>query len=131
APAGVAACRRPTSGTAARPRAVAPRAPRRPSASRLAYFGAHALRQHRLLRCDRAGMASTDTPDRRPRAVPPPADAVVTLSARGMAERVRAGELSSEALVTAHLARIAEVNPHLNAIVRLRGDAALADAREA
>jgi amidase len=48
-----------------------------------------------------------------------------------MAERVRAGELSSEALVTAHLARIAEVNPHLNAIVRLRGDAALADAREA
>ncbi len=76
-------------------------------------------------------MASSGHHDRRPRAVPAPAHELLTASARDLATRVRTGALSSESLVAAHLARIAEVNPLLNAVVSLRGEAAMDDARSA
>jgi amidase len=47
------------------------------------------------------------------------------------ARRIAGRELSSRAVVAACLARIADVNPHLNAVVALRADAALAEAEEA
>jgi amidase len=53
------------------------------------------------------------------------------LPLRALAESLRRGELSSEAVVRAFLDRIAEVNPKLNAVVQLRADAALAEARAA
>ena len=52
-------------------------------------------------------------------------------SAIDLAGAIRAGEISSEAVVRACLERIEEVNPHLNAVVLLRAEAALAEARKA
>jgi amidase len=51
-------------------------------------------------------------------------------SATWLAERLRSGELSSLEVVDAYLARIEQVNPSLNAIVRLNDDAR-EDARRA
>ena len=51
-------------------------------------------------------------------------------SATWLAERLRAGELSSLEVVDAYLARIETVNPSLNAVVRLNDDAR-EDARRA
>ena len=48
-----------------------------------------------------------------------------------LARMIKAGEASSEAVVAAHLARLREVNPALNAVVRERREEALAAAREA
>src|SRR6478752_2123537 len=52
-------------------------------------------------------------------------------SACELAESIRSGAMTSEAMVSAHLARIAEVNPDINAVVQVRADAALAEARAA
>lgn len=52
-------------------------------------------------------------------------------SATGQAKAIREKEVSSEELVNAHLARINEVNPKLNAVVQLAAESALALAREA
>jgi len=52
-------------------------------------------------------------------------------SASELARLIRSGAVTSEALVSAHLERIAAVNPRINAVVQLRSDAALADARTA
>jgi amidase len=52
-------------------------------------------------------------------------------SACELAARIRSGALTSEAAVAACLARIAAVNPSLNAVVQLRADAALDEARAA
>jgi len=52
-------------------------------------------------------------------------------SARTLAERLRRGEVSAVDAVEAHLARIDEVNPRLNAVVVTRRDEAVAEAREA
>ncbi|MCU1365266.1 MAG: putative amidase [Ilumatobacteraceae bacterium] len=49
-------------------------------------------------------------------------------SAHGMAAKIRSGEVSSREVVDAHLARIEEVNPHLNAVVRVLADEARAAA---
>ena len=49
-------------------------------------------------------------------------------SALGLANRIRIGEVSSREVVDAHLARIEEVNPHLNAVVRVLADEARAGA---
>ena len=57
--------------------------------------------------------------------------ALVEMSAVEMARRIAAREVSSRAVVDACLARIAEVNPRLHAVVALRTDAALAEADEA
>src|SRR6185503_13720123 len=53
------------------------------------------------------------------------------LPARALAEALRRGALSSEAVVRAYLDRIEAVNPSLNAVVQLRAEAALAEARAA
>jgi amidase len=52
-------------------------------------------------------------------------------SAREIARAIRDRELSAREVVTAHLERIEEVNPRLNAIVTLDGERALAAADEA
>ena len=45
-------------------------------------------------------------------------------SAHGLAARIRGGEVSSREVIDAHLARIEQVNPHLNAVVRVLADEA-------
>ena len=52
-------------------------------------------------------------------------------SASELAGAIRSKQLSSKAVVEAHLARIAEVNPKLNAIVQLTADSARKEADEA
>ncbi|HKA09355.1 MAG TPA: amidase [Candidatus Dormibacteraeota bacterium] len=58
-------------------------------------------------------------------------DHVVAASAGELAAAIRARRLSSVEVVEAHLRRIDEVNPRINAIVQLAGDAARAQARAA
>ena len=53
------------------------------------------------------------------------------LPARALADSLRRGDLSSEAVVRAFLDRIEAVNPRLNAVVQLRAEAALEEARTA
>ena len=52
------------------------------------------------------------------------------LPAHELAHLMRSGQISALDVVGAHLDRIAEVNPMLNAVVALDVDAALASARE-
>jgi len=52
-------------------------------------------------------------------------------SATRLAERIRAGEVSSREVVEAHVAQIERVNPRLNAVVRTRYDEARAEAERA
>ena len=52
-------------------------------------------------------------------------------SARSIAQAIRDKEVSAVEVVQAHLDRIAEVNPGLNAVVRLCAERALDEAREA
>jgi amidase len=56
---------------------------------------------------------------------------VCDLAASEMARRLRAGDLSAREVMQAHLDRIAERNPRLNAIVTLDGERAMAAARRA
>ena len=56
---------------------------------------------------------------------------VIYASATSMARMIREKEISSVELVDAHLKRIQEVNPKLNAVVQIAGDAAMAEARTA
>ena len=52
-------------------------------------------------------------------------------SATSLARAIREKEVSSEEAVRAHLDRIAEVNPRLNAVVQLAADRAIVEARQA
>ena len=52
-------------------------------------------------------------------------------SATSLAQAIRTGEVSSEEVVDAHLRRIAEVNPSLNAVVHIAASSAVAEARAA
>ena len=56
---------------------------------------------------------------------------ILELSAIAMAERIRSKKVSPVELAQAHLDRIAELNPRLNAYVSLRWDEALAEAGRA
>ncbi len=56
---------------------------------------------------------------------------VIDASATWLANAIRAKQVSSEEVVRAFLQRIEQVNPKLNAVVQLRGDAAIAEARAA
>ena len=56
---------------------------------------------------------------------------VIYASARTMARMIREKELSSVELIDAQLDRIEAVNPKLNAVVQVAGDAARAEARKA
>src|ERR1700742_293220 len=58
-------------------------------------------------------------------------DDITVKSASELASAIRSKQLSSKAIVEAHLARIAEVNPKLNAIVQLTADTARKEADEA
>ena len=58
-------------------------------------------------------------------------DEWIWMSASSQAKAIRDRDVSSEELVTAHLNRIQEVNPRLNAVVQVVSDRALAEAREA
>ncbi|MCH8088566.1 MAG: amidase [Chloroflexi bacterium] len=58
-------------------------------------------------------------------------DKLIYASATALAQAIRHKEVSSTEVVEAHLRRIEEVNPRLNAVVLLTGDRALAEAREA
>ncbi len=59
------------------------------------------------------------------------ANDICALTAVEMARRLRAKELSAHDVMTAHLDRIAQINPRLNAIVTLVADQAMTGAREA
>jgi amidase len=56
---------------------------------------------------------------------------IIDASATSLARAIRAKEASSAEVVQAYLQRIEAVNPHLNAVVQLRAEAALAEARAA
>ncbi|MBS0421053.1 MAG: amidase [Proteobacteria bacterium] len=56
---------------------------------------------------------------------------VLTLSATALAQRIREGSTTSKEVVEAHIARIEEVNPRLNAVVRDRFFAARREAEQA
>ena len=58
-------------------------------------------------------------------------DEILYASAAALAQAIGSGKLSSAEVVEAHLKRIDEVNPRLNAVVQLRAEAALEDARRA
>ncbi|MBI5083929.1 MAG: amidase [Acidobacteria bacterium] len=58
-------------------------------------------------------------------------DDLVFLSLKRMAAMVRRKEVSSAELIGAHLDRIAEVNPSINAVVELAAESAVASARAA
>src|ERR671912_1123065 len=58
-------------------------------------------------------------------------DELVRTSATRLAAAIRAKRVSSEEVVAAHLRRIDQVNPGLNAVVQLAADRALAEARQA
>ena len=58
-------------------------------------------------------------------------DEIIYASASALARAIRQREVSSSEAVEAHLARIAEVNPKLNAVVLLTEEAARARAKEA
>ncbi|WP_159500748.1 amidase [Microbacterium sp. 18062] len=55
--------------------------------------------------------------------------ALTGLTTRALADGIRTGRFSSEEVVAAHLARIDEIDPAVNAIVSYRPDDALAQAR--
>ncbi|MGA1837405.1 amidase [Herbiconiux sp. 11R-BC] len=57
-------------------------------------------------------------------------DDLTTWSAHALAEAIRTRAVTSEEVVAAHLARIDELNPAVNAVVSLRPEQALAEARE-
>lgn len=57
-------------------------------------------------------------------------DALWKMTARAQATAVRTGEVSAVELVDAHLERIAEVNPAVNAVTQLLAERARADAAE-
>ena len=58
-------------------------------------------------------------------------DEIIYASASELARAIRRKEVSSSEVVEAHLARIAEVNPKVNAVVQLTDEAARTRAREA
>src|SRR6476646_5906963 len=58
-------------------------------------------------------------------------NSILEMSATQMAEGVRKGEISAVELVEAHFERIEEVNPALNAVIRLTADEARMRAQEA
>jgi len=58
-------------------------------------------------------------------------DEIIYSSATELARAIRDKQVSSEEVVNAHLARIGEVNPKLNAFITVTADSALDEARQA
>src|SRR6185369_17644045 len=61
----------------------------------------------------------------------PPMNELLRISATQQARLIREREITSLELVETHLARIAEVNPHINAAIEVFPDQALDAARAA
>ncbi len=79
-----------------------------------------------------SSLVGRSTPARAGTAVPTQlADPLTYSSTQALADAIRTKRLSSEEVVKAHLDRIEEVNPKLNAVVQLVADRALEEAREA
>ncbi len=78
---------------------------------------------------------SAPTPEQATDATPSTPDAsgdeICDLSAVDLAARIRRKQLSAREVMEAHLARIARVNPKINAIVTLVAERAMNDARKA
>lgn len=70
-------------------------------------------------------------PDESARAASAPGDELCAMTAIELAARIRRKDVSAREVMEAHLARIARVNPKVNAIVTLVPDQAMAWAREA
>jgi amidase len=79
----------------------------------------------------RALSAQTPAPPRESRTTAVGSDDLCELGAVDLAARLRRKQVSAREVMSAHLARIANVNPAVNAIVTLVGDRALADAGRA
>ena len=60
-----------------------------------------------------------------------PSSELCEMTAIELADRIRKKQVSARDVMTAHLAQIERVNPHLNAIVTLVGERAMADAARA
>jgi amidase len=75
--------------------------------------------------------AMSESTSRAPTASPPAPDDFCYTSATDLAAMIRAGKVSAREVMQAHLARIAQVNPSVNAIVTLVADRAMADAAAA
>ncbi|XP_056347019.1 fatty-acid amide hydrolase 2 isoform X3 [Oenanthe melanoleuca] len=65
-----------------------------------------------------------------PRSVPPPRHRLLLLSARRLAELLRARQVTCIEVVEAYVERIKEVNPLINAVVKDRFEEALQEARQ-
>ena len=74
-----------------------------------------------------AGASSIDPAE----SAPVSADEITVKSAGELADAIRSKQLSSRAVVEAHLDQIAKVNPKLNAVVQLTADSARKEADEA
>ncbi len=61
----------------------------------------------------------------------PPSDDLIFSSVMSLSKAIRAKKVSSEEVVRAYLARIAKVNPKINAVVNVTADRALEEARRA
>ncbi|XP_060612302.2 fatty-acid amide hydrolase 2 [Anolis sagrei] len=70
------------------------------------------------------------TPCRVRRVVPPTQHPLLFLSARELARRIRRKEVSCVEVIETYIARIKQVNPLINAVVRDRFEAALQEAHE-
>ena len=93
---------------------------------------------HEQLRCDTSGFRQDCWGDgdqcrlgRTCEAELPKAPPLTHLSAKKLAQMIASREVSAEEVAKAYLARIAEVNPKLNAIVQLDPQRILAEARQA
>ena len=58
-------------------------------------------------------------------------DLLCTKSATELAELIRSKKVSSKEVIEAHLARIEEVNPQVNAVTLILGESALIEAEKA
>lgn len=73
-------------------------------------------------------MAAAITP---PVVAAPPSDDLIFSSVMSLSKAIRAKKVSSEEVVRAYLARIADVNPKINAVVTSAADRAIEEARRA
>jgi amidase len=77
------------------------------------------------------GNGGSDTAMTAPVRAHVPADGLLSASATNIARAIRLREISAEELAKAFLQRIEAINPQINAIVHLRAEDAIADARRA
>jgi amidase len=85
----------------------------------------------RAAHCQRLLAPNRGRPPQCPRKLSDDADALCDLSATELVARMQRKELSARDVMAAHLARIARVNPRVNAIVTLVADRAMAEAARA